>query len=381
MPTIFDYLQARKEASFEELPLNRVDMLCLNELGYIAFEKLLPDSVDLSQPIQLASLLETYDSSQLAYDFMMTKERVELCQLIFSSERFKDLTLSHYVSDTDLEFEKQFAAMLLTLPSIQHQQVIFRGTDDSLIGWKEDFKLTYMREIPAHRSAIAYLKEIFQEVNGDIVVSGHSKGGNLALYASSHIDSPLQDRIPLICLFDSPGLQKEELATQGYLAIKNKCWRMIPRESIVGIMLYFDLVPDVVDSQLAGISQHDVAQWQVTMDGQFDIGHQQTELSLNLEKTFKEWTDKLSNQELKLIFDLLFDSLMDNGIYSLNDFSLDSLSRVFQALTTLNGLDPQKKQVLNKSLRLLISSYTSQLRYPSLPDLPKINFPNFFDRK
>ena len=108
---------------------------------------------------------------------------------------------------------------------------------------------------------------------------------------------------------------------------------------------------------------------------------QQTELSLNLEKTFKEWTDKLSNQELKLIFDLLFDSLMDNGIYSLNDFSLDSLSRVFQALTTLNGLDPQKKQVLNKSLRLLISSYTSQLRYPSLPDLPKINFPNFFDRK
>ncbi len=381
MPTIFDYLQARKEASFEEMPLNRVDMLCLNELGYIAFEKLLPDSVDLSQPIQLASLLETYDSSQLAYDFMMTKERVELCQLIFSSERFKDLTLSHYVSDTDLEFEKQFAAMLLTLPSIQHQQVIFRGTDDSLIGWKEDFKLTYMREIPAHRSAIAYLKEILQEVNGDIVVSGHSKGGNLALYASSHIDSPLQDRIPLIYLFDSPGLQKEELVTQGYLAIKNKCWRMIPRESIVGIMLYFDLVPDVVDSQLAGISQHDVAQWQVTMDGQFDIGYQQTELSLNLEKTFKEWTDKLSNQELKLIFDLLFDSLMDNGIYSLNDFSLDSLSRVFQALTTLNGLDPQKKQVLNKSLRLLISSYTSQLRYPSLPDLPKINFPNFFDRK
>lgn len=81
---------------------------------------------------------------------MVTKERVDLAEAMVRSRRFAGLNLSDYCSVLDKEVEKQSAAMIFSLPELGYQQIVFRGTDDSVIGWKESFQLTYSREIPAH---------------------------------------------------------------------------------------------------------------------------------------------------------------------------------------------------------------------------------------
>lgn len=375
MATILDYLRENKDKDFEQLPLNDVDILCINEIGYISFGELLAGHVDLGQEIRFADLIEHYRQHKLTinYDFMLTRERISLLEAVIETERFADLRFSHYINDISQEYEKQFAAMVFRLPEIGHVQIVFRGTDDSLVGWKEDFKLTYMREIPAHRSAIVYLKNYLSLHKGNIVVSGHSKGGNLALYAASHVSWELQSRIAYIYMFDAPGLQESELTLSGYQAIRDRVTVIRPEESIVGVMLYCDVTPQVVKASSFGINQHSVLLWQVSLTGDFLPADKPTDLSRNLEKTFKQWTDELSKQELKALFDTLFDTLMENGITSVNDitFDMESGSKLIAAASAFRSMDNQKKILLSKSAKLFFSAFVEQTR---LGKLEKTNF-------
>lgn len=200
MPNLLNYLKAAKDISFGDLPLNDLDCICINELAYIPFGELAGWTTSDSQT--LFDFLEE-NVERLQVGALITENRLRLSYLMAISKRFENLTISHYVSSITVEFERQFAAALFTLPDGNYHQIVFRGTDDTLIGWKEDFKLTYMREIPSHRSAIRYLKHLLPHLEGEIVISGHSKGGNLALYASTQLPTDLQDKVSRIIWLDS----------------------------------------------------------------------------------------------------------------------------------------------------------------------------------
>ncbi|MGT2932836.1 Mbeg1-like protein [Streptococcus catagoni] len=363
MPTISDYIQHNSQKSFEVLPLNEVDIVAINEIGYLSFDQLVEKKEDKPLTIDLEKVLadEAEDSKKLVYNFLMTKERIELFRQMRKSERFKGLSLSYYVNEIDLESEKQFAAMIFEIDAIKHTQIVFRGTDDSLIGWKEDFKLTYMKEVAADRSAISYLSS-YLENNPDkeIVVSGHSKGGNLALYASSFLLPNLQKAIKKIYLLDSPGLAEEFLMKEGYQRIRDRLVVIRPQESIVGVMLYCDVKPKIVKSLSFGLLQHKTANWQVDLSGKFETVSDPTELSRILELTFRDWTKQLSKHDLKLVCDSFFDSLIASGITSLNAFPFDekSFTHFFQVITSLRSIDQAKKVIILKSMRQLIHDYT-----------------------
>ena len=145
MPNLIDYLEKVKELTFDQEPLNILDKVCINEIGYLTYEKWLSAS-DLKKTINLHDYAEGKDLTP-DYSFMVTKERVDLAEAMVRSRRFAGLNLSDYCSVLDKEVEKQFAAMIFSLPELDYQQLVFRGTDDSVIGWKEDFQLTYSREI------------------------------------------------------------------------------------------------------------------------------------------------------------------------------------------------------------------------------------------
>lgn len=307
MAIINDYLAKHKNETFEQFPFNEADILCLNELGYFCFEDL-DNTLDFSKELILHDILVPYEAGERVFNhsFLVTKARVELLKNVASSRRFADLHLSAYVNDVDSEYERQFSAMVFSLPEIDHYQLVFRGTDDTLIGWKEDFKLTYVREIPAHRAAVTYLERYLASHPMPIMVSGHSKGGNLALYAAAHVKEKWRPQIKQVYMLDAPGLQEKELERVGYQAIRERVRVIRPEGSIVGIMLYNDIDPVVVKSQASGIMQHALTTWQFDAEtGQLILAEQPTDLSRNLEKTFKQWTDELSSQELKILFDTL----------------------------------------------------------------------------
>ena len=377
MPTIIDYLEKNKDRSLKDFPLTDADILCLNEIGYFSFGDFFDENAKILQKVKIRDILQK--NQNYNYNFLVTKTRVDLLNIMLVSKRFSDLRLSHYINDVDVEYERQFAAMVFSLPEINYSQLVFRGTDDTLIGWKEDFKLTYMREISAHRSAISYLEDYLSHTKQNIVISGHSKGGNLAIYATSHIQYSLCGNISQVYMFDSPGLQKKELDSFGYQTIRNRVRVIRPEESIVGVMLYNDIEPEVIQSQASGIMQHAATNWQVNIDtGNFIRSDKPTELSITLEKTFKQWTDELSNQELKILFDTLFDTLMTSGIKSLNDLSTakDIGSKLTGVIANFNSINADKKLILVKSAKLFITTFAEYSNLSSFNIKPDFNMPD-----
>ncbi|MGT2744458.1 Mbeg1-like protein [Streptococcus phocae subsp. phocae] len=363
MATLVDYVTHNQETSFTKLALNELDIAVINEIGYLPFDGLIGQASYRLSDMTLANLIRGNQDAfgKPVYNFLITKERLALFLAVSQSKRFANLSLSNYVNDINVEFEKQFAAMVFTIDTINHVQIVFRGTDDSLIGWKEDFKLTYMREVPAHRSAIAYLKTFQKEhPNCDVTISGHSKGGNLALYASSFLSPYGQSFIKRLYLFDAPGLPQSQLKHSGYRAIRDKLTVIQPHESVVGVMLYYDVPLTIVRSLSYGLLQHKICNWLVDLGGTFETVAERSALSLHLEVAFRDWTRDLSKSELKLIGDAFFDTLIASGITSLNAFTFDekAMGTIFRAIYSLHSIDHRKKALMITSMRKLIGTYT-----------------------
>lgn len=377
MPNLIDYLEKVKELTFDQEPLNILDKVCINEIGYLTYEKWLTAS-ELQKTINLHDYAEGKDLNP-DYSFMVTKERVKLAEAMVKSRRFDGLNLSDYRSVLDKEVEKQFAVMIFSLPELDYQQIVFRGTDDSVIGWKEDFQLTYSREISAHRSALAFLSEYLPNLSGHITVSGHSKGGNLALYSAVQSSPALREQIAELLLLDSPGLMKSLLEKPSYQELKAKMTVIRPQDSVVGVMLYWDMPAQLVAAEGIGFAQHNALTWEVDLaTNDFVHEEQPTELSQRLEETFQKWIETLPNQQLKQVFDLFFDTILDSGIESLDDIGIKTLPKLGQLLQEFSNLTNQQKKVLQDGFKQLLWIFWKSGNKKS--NLPKLELPDFIKK-
>lgn len=377
MAHLIDYLEKVENLTFDQEPLNILDKVCINEIGYLTYEKWLTAS-DLKKPINLHDFAEGKELNP-DYSFMVTKERVELAEAMVKSRRFTSLSLSNYRSVLDKEVEKQFAAMIFSLPELDYHQLVFRGTDDSVIGWKEDFQLTYSREIPAHRSAMTFLEEHLPNLSGCITVSGHSKGGNLALYSDVQSSTSLREKISELLLLDSPGLMKSLLEKPSYQELKAKMTVIRPQDSVVGVMLYWDRPAQLVAAEGIGFAQHNALTWEVDLTtNDFVYVDQPTDLSQRLEETFQEWIETLPNQELKQVCDLVFDTILDSGIESLDDIGIQALPQLGQMLQEFGNLSDKQKKVLQDGFNQLLWIFWKSGNKKS--NLPKLELPDFIKK-
>lgn len=377
MSHLIDYLEKIENLTFDQEPLNILDKVCINEIGYLTYEKWLTAS-DLKKPINLHDYAKGKELNP-DYSFMVTKERVELAEAIVRSRRFASLSLSNYRSVLDKEVEKQFAAMIFSLPELDYHQLVFRGTDDSVIGWKEDFQLTYSREIPAHRSAMTFLEDHLPNLSGRITVSGHSKGGNLALYSAVQSSTALREKISELLLLDSPGLMKSLLEKPSYQELKAKMTVIRPQDSVVGVMLYWDRPAQLVAAEGIGFAQHNALTWEVDLTtNDFVYVDQPTELSQRLEETFQEWIETLPNQELKQVCDLVFDTILDSGIESLDDIGIQALPQLGQMLQEFGNLSDKQKKVLQDGFNQLLWIFWKSGNKKS--NLPKLELPDFIKK-
>lgn len=377
MAHLIDYLEKVENLTFDQEPLNILDKVCINEIGYLTYEKWLTAS-DLKKPINLHDFAEGKELNP-EYSFMVTKERVELAEAMVRSRRFASLSLSNYRSVLDKEVEKQFAAMIFSLPELDYHQLVFRGTDDSVIGWKEDFQLTYSREIPAHRSAMTFLEDHLPNLSGRITVSGHSKGGNLALYSAVQSSPSLREKISELLLLDSPGLMKSLLEKPSYQELKAKMTVIRPQDSVVGVMLYWDRPAQLVAAEGIGFAQHNALTWEVDLTtNDFVYVDQPTDLSQRLEETFQEWIETLPNQELKQVCDLVFDTILDSGIESLDDIGIQALPQLGQMLQEFGNLSDKQKKVLQDGFNQLLWIFWKSGNKKS--SLPKLELPDFIKK-
>jgi len=349
MANIFDYLTDVQYDSFYDLPLNELDVLALTELTYLPFDDLLDQSVNRLSDV---ATRVPRDSNMLT-----NKERLQLLDQLSTHKRFKNSKLSNFVNDIDVELQKQFAAMTYRL-NLDTYLIVFRGTDDSIIGWKEDFHMTYMNEIPAQKHALTYLEDFFkQHPKQKVLIAGHSKGGNLAVFAASQIQPELQEKISAIYTYDAPGLQAHLTETTGYQDIIPKIHRYVPQGSVIGMMLEVPDTPIVVRSlALGGIAQHNTFSWQTEGTHFVQLEAISSE-SLQIKDALKEWMDSVPDEELELYFNLFFGTILESGINSINDLSsTGAIEHIHQLVSQAQTLEPQQVEILRNLTQLLLDA-------------------------
>jgi len=341
MANIFDYLTDVQYDSFYDLPLNELDVLALTELTYLPFDNL------LDQPVNRLSDVATRVPREST--MLTNKERLQLLDQLAQHKRFKNSKLSNFINEIDTEQQKQFAAMTYRLNLDTYLIVI---------GWKEDFHMTYMKEIPAQKHALEYLEEFFtQHPKQKVILAGHSKGGNLAVFAASQIQPELQEKISAVYTYDAPGLQAHLTETTGYQEVIPKIHRYVPQGSVIGMMLEAPDTPIVVKSTaLGGIAQHNTFSW-------LTEGHHFVQLeaisseSLQIKDTLKEWVVSVPDEELELYFDLFFGTILESGISSINELSSkNAIEHVRQLVSQAQTLEPEQVEILKNLTQLLLDA-------------------------
>lgn len=358
MKNMLDYIKEFGHVSFEERAFSEIDALVLTELEYLPLEKVVPSDENGENFVTVKEIAEyMQEHKQELFDenpMMITQERHEVSQVIADAPRFQSLKFFGVVSVWDKDTTKQFAAVTVEVePSVR--LVVFRGTDETLIGWKEDFLMTYSPLVAAQTDAKEYLAKQASLWGGDLMISGHSKGGNLAIYAAATQEEDVQLRIVDIFCFDSPGLYRSVLETKGYQNIVPLAMRYIPQDSLVGLMLESEVPYVIVKSNATGAMQHSAMTWEIE-DGQFIKMEKLTKNSQLNDQTFKKWTESVSDEELELFWNVFFELLFSVGIDTVNDLYGQFMHYVQEFLKAAGDMDEEKRELLTRIALLLVST-------------------------
>ena len=370
MGNLITYVQQYEAQTFQEKLVTDIDILVLTEIAYLPFDEIVSSSFEEKTAISLNQLGKEFETikekEHKNNPFMITKERIQLLDVVSKSLRFKDVKVFGFMNDIDDELTKQFAAVCYQWEE-ESRWIIFRGTDESLTGWKEDFMMTYSDLIPAQIDAIEYLRKQAELFSGSLNISGHSKGGNLSLYASAMQEEDIQNRIQQIYCWDAPGVHRSILNTEGYQRVVLKAKRYIPQDSIVGLMLESQVPYHIIESQGSGISQHSALMWNIEDDHFVEL----TELTRNsqlTDQTFKQWTEVVSDEDLKLFFDTFFELIFEMGVETVNDVYYNFRMYMRQFFEKAYQMDTEKREILLRVGRLLF-----QIRYEIWKDTLSIS--------
>lgn len=314
---MLDYLAWRGDLTLDQDPFNCIDALLLSCLSYVDFENVVPAKGKGMITVEDASkrFFELHSEEELSRDKSFINFGPSLLRGLAGSERFRGAYLLNYVNDTDISREIQFSAVEIdTSDGVSF--ISFRGTDDTIIGWKEDFNLSFMT-VPAENEAAVYLQDVMEGRLNRIRIGGHSKGGHLAVYSASVVTSGLGARIDTIYNFDGPGFNNEAMESEQFKYVQPKIVKVIPESSIVGRLLNNSTEPLIVKSTELGIMQHDPLSWQ--LEGKCFLTCDFTDKISNLfDDTMTAWLDEMSFEERKTFVDELFSVFEASGCENLS---------------------------------------------------------------
>ena len=255
---------------------------------------------------------------------------------IRNTDRYKDLLLRHQVIKYDKEKEEQFSAITIALPD-GSICVSFRGTDDTIIGWKEDCNLSVYETVPAQKDGVEYLvSESMNDKTSRIRICGHSKGGNLAVYSAVSAPKEIRDRIIEVYSFDGPGFQPSFFEREGYNDIKDRIVSVWSQNSLVGVLLEHAGRVEIVHSRVFGPLAHDGFNWTL-LGTHFDREKELSEFSLFFQKLCNQYISKATVEEKTALFDELFDAILSSGYSTLTELTAMSATDAMKFLRSING--------------------------------------------
>jgi len=376
MSNMFDYLEWRGDLTFRQAPVNMVDNLLFSCLAYVVL-------YDIVGGLHNG---DTKTIAEAAMEFVVLPEETKnlrdkndekIFLAMAETERFGNLHLQYYVQQMDKTAEKQFSAITVALDDGSYF-VAFRGTDYSVIGWKEDFNMTFVSGVPAQQEAVKYLNAVAERTTGPLYVGGHSKGGNLAIYAASFCEPQVQERIVDIYNNDGPGFLEDVIASKGYQAICDRIQTYVPQTSFFGLALEHEEDYVVIESTERFLMQHDPYSWSVK-GAEFVYLEEVTPSGRFLDQTVRGWLAGLSAEEREQFVDAVYELLVREDADTLQATAKRWLTNAGELIHTLRSVDDETSDMIERTLKLLGQNI---LRTAAMQVMPKqkLKLPNVFGR-
>lgn len=343
MKTIQEYVKNYGSISFDESPINDIDSLIFSELTYLDFQGIIPGlkkgSISLEQAAK--KFFKKFTDKDIKKEDPLIRKVIIIFKQISETKRYSSLRLSNY--QNIIEPEKQFGAFCIRFTD-QTLFVAFEGTDDTIIGWKEDFNMLYEFPVPAQKNAISYFNQVTSWKEKKIIVGGHSKGGNLAMCAAMYGNFLAKRKIDRIYNFDGPGFRTKEYESIQYQRMEKKLKTFVPEACIVGMLMNHSKNYTIVKSSGKGFYQHDGLTWECY--GPFFIESTQNDFSIKFGKRVNAWLKHTNDEKRKKTANAIFNLIESSGI------TLFSQIRRFQVLKILSlakesiNLDKESKDIL-----------------------------------
>ena len=353
MENMLTYAQ-KNLRTFREEPLCETDILVLSWLSYLRFE-CFPDASSVPGcPLKHLYRAEIFE--ELLRDNPRPEESKELLCAVCASPRFRDIrVMSAACRFAEGGAPVQFAAVTFRIAR-NLIFVAYRGTDTSFAGWKEDFELALTETIPAQKLAVEYLEEAAERYHGSIIVAGHSKGGNLAVYAAANCPRKVQDRIGLVYSLDGPGFLKSELEREGFQRIQNRISKLVPQWSLFGLLFEQECEYRVVESNALGVEQHDPFTWVLEDDGSLKCCERVRTNAQLLGNKINNWIESLGQEERRRFITGVFSLVESTGARTLGDFEKALKTNLPAVLKAASETSRDMQRFLLDTLRLFLFS-------------------------
>lgn len=357
---ILDYLAWRGDLTFAQSEFGEVDNLILCYLVYVNLDGIAPGMGENPATVQelAARFFRRYSEKELEKDKSFIRFAPKVLKAMAQTERFGNLPVRSYVNKIDTEKMLQFAAMEIE-PGDGTTFIAYRGTDDTIIGWKEDFYLS-RGEVPAEKEAIEYLNAVGAENEQKLRLGGHSKGGNLAVYAAALCKPEIQERIAVIYNNDGPGFTEEFFENPGVQKIQDRIRRYIPESSVIGMLLNHRGDPIVVQSTQKGVMQHDGLSWEV-LGPSFVHCEKVSNFAVGMDMSIRNWLAEIEDGRRDQIINDLFSVLEATEAVTLTELQDGGIKNIRTIVKEIDAMDSDSKGALQDLLREMMQNIPQML--------------------
>ena len=357
MDGLTDYIAWLGEFDFDTKPLNEVDALIMCVISYFELSPAMdPDGA----PFYLKDCLRGELSGKL--ELRITGGDCGNSAIFMAaagSRRFGELVISRYVDQIDEEQDLQFSAVVLSWKD-EFSFIAYRGTDNTLVGWKEDFMIAYT-QTRAQKIALAYAKDAMNVKESRSAarigkkkqprrwyIGGHSKGANLAMYAACMLPDSKLSKVERVFVLDGPGFAPEVIDNALLERINAKTTRIIPEYSVIGRLMEPQLTDTrIVKSSFDGFMQHSLASWGVYHGG-LALSELTEPKDRWINETMRTWIEKMSTEERRTFVNELFDALMSGGAVTVDDIMKGGLEGLEAVLKGFQGFSDTTRNVLSE---------------------------------
>lgn len=347
-----------------DYPFNEVDSMVLARFSYLIFSK-----IEMNKKETIGSIsnkMKDFKNEEFLYN-----GDKELITNLGKSSRFNNLIVTDYIENVDEEIEKQFGAITIHLP--KHEMYIsYLGTDFTINGWKEDFNMAFMDNVPCQIAGKEYLEKIANKYNyKNIRIGGHSKGGNVAIYSAITVSKKIQNRIIKVYNYDGPGFSKNIINKYENDDIINKIETYIPQDSIIGRVLNHKEKMTIALSYEKGILQHDIFSWQVSKNDLVKSEKYSSE-SENIDQALTNWLESTTNEQRKVFVNVIFELFYSTNATTFMEISKNLKTSLPLILAKYKEISLEDKKDVADMIKLLITCYVDNIKNQEINKLSNI---------